>query len=142
MSVHRLSSVLVVVLSFVLLDCSTEKKINSDELRSKIKSAISLAAETQLFIDYVQQGRSTRHYAEGHARYIYEEASEATGEVRRLKPDAGAESAMIEYITGIIGLQRQLATMQVSLDNPDNLAVVAKKVSEIQSRLQSANSLL
>jgi hypothetical protein len=53
------------------LGCVTGKA-DATQTRSEIKSWISLASETELFVDQVQRGRLTEEFAESHIQYLRE----------------------------------------------------------------------
>ena len=62
--------ILIMVLGLALVSCSGPKTISRDELRSDLLAAISLASETQLFINQLQDERVAPAFAKGHLGYL------------------------------------------------------------------------
>jgi hypothetical protein len=50
--------------------CAREKTITRDEVRSQLKSATSLLAESDMLIDFLRAKRVTRNHAEAHPSYL------------------------------------------------------------------------
>jgi hypothetical protein len=85
--------ILTIVLGLTLVSCSGPKTISRDELRSDLLAAISLASETQLFINQLQGERVTPAFANGHLGYLSTEASRLDAELRQAKTDEGLAAA-------------------------------------------------
>ena len=70
-----------------------------EELHSDFLAAISLASETELFIDQLQEGRGTLTFAEGHLAYLHKEAVRSAGALwlvgtSKVYPAVGADIVM------------------------------------------------
>src|SRR5690242_4127567 len=62
--VRNATSVVCLALALAsLTSCSRQEPISRDELQSELRSAASIAAETNTFIEYVRQNRATDQYA-------------------------------------------------------------------------------
>src|SRR5437764_9640603 len=77
-----------------LCACSRQKTLTTDEVRSQLLSARSLAAETEMFLDYVRANRATKHYAQGHIEYLTEEMERSREELHESSPPQGEEDAV------------------------------------------------
>jgi hypothetical protein len=130
-------------LSLLLLaGCAGKKTITPDELRSQIGSAISLASETETFLDYVRQHRSTRPYSAGHLNYLADEADRASQDLQKSVPPANAEQQFQTCLTQLRELVKQLTAVRSSLDNRDALAVATTRITHIRKALEQAKSSL
>src|SRR5436853_7367885 len=86
--------VLALGFSLVLCACSRHETLTTDELRSQLISARSLAAETEIFLDYVRQNRATKSYAQGHIKYLAEEIERSREELQQSSPAQGEGDAV------------------------------------------------
>jgi hypothetical protein len=57
-------------------------------------AAISLASETELFIDQLQEGCVTLTFAEGHLAYLHKDAACSADEIRRARADKRMAGAL------------------------------------------------
>jgi hypothetical protein len=130
-------SVLVPGLWLAMTACSN-KTIGRDEARSKIKSALSFTAESEMFIDYIRQGRSTRPYAQGHALYLEDEVKRSIQELGHGVPGSGTQNAIRECIAGLNSLDRELARIPTALGNDSALADAQERLRNIQKTLERA----
>jgi uncharacterized lipoprotein len=74
---------IVSVLALALCSaCSEPKSPTRDDLRSALRSADSYAAEIEMFIDYVQQGRATKQFAFNHAAQVSRQIEEDEKDLR------------------------------------------------------------
>jgi hypothetical protein len=90
--------ILLMLLGLILVSCSHTKTISREERRSDLLAAISLASETELFIDQLQEGRVTQTFAEVHIAYLHREASRSADRLRQAPAD--------ERMTGAIEKSR------------------------------------
>ena len=104
--------VIPILAGMALVSCSGNKTLSRDGLRSALLEGISLASETELFIDQLQQGRTTQAFAEGHLAYLEQEAWRSANELRQ----ARTAGRMIAVENGRIQLN-SLATMLADLKN-------------------------
>src|SRR4051812_12477065 len=74
-----------------LAGCSHQKSIGRDELKSDIRTARSFAAESEIFIEFVIQGRSTHRYAEEHSAYLEDEVQQLAKELGQATPEPGIQ---------------------------------------------------
>jgi hypothetical protein len=76
------------------LSCSRPKTMTADDLRSDILSAISLASETQMFIQQMQNDRGTWPFDVGHLDYLRDEAIRSAKELHDAQPDSAMAVAV------------------------------------------------
>jgi hypothetical protein len=76
------SSFIFLIILLALPARAHAKTITADELHSDLRSALSLASETELFIDQIESGRLLPHFRLGHADNLLEEAQRQAKELR------------------------------------------------------------
>jgi hypothetical protein len=124
----------------VLSACSRHQTLTKEELRSELISAKSLAAETEMFLDYVRQNRATRNYAQGHIEYLTEEVEQSRKELQESLPAQGEEDARQKLSVQFDALEAELHTIRGRLDDQAALATAKEHVARIRQALDEANS--
>ena len=107
-----------------------------------MKSALSLAAETTLFIDYIRQSRPTRRYIEGEASYLRDEVKDSVKQFEKALPETGTENSINTCKAQLQLLDRELSSVPVEMGNADALAAAKERISEIRNTLEKASSAL
>jgi uncharacterized membrane protein YccC len=139
------SSFAVLALAAVFVaGCSRNKSISRDQARSEIRSARSFAAELQMFINFVLEGRGTRHYAEEHTAYLEDAIEQLTKELEHAAPEPDAKDSIRECQTGLSTLARELSAIRTAIarDDKDALAAARGRVTQIRKSLENASSHL
>jgi hypothetical protein len=124
----------------VLSACSRHQTLTKDELRSELISAKSLAAETEMFLDYVRQNRATKDYAQGHIEYLTEETERSREELQESSPAQGEEEARQKLSVQFDALEAELHTIRGRLNDQAALATAKEHVARIRQALDEANS--
>ena len=125
-----------------LTSCSSQKPISRAELKTKLRSAASIAAETSTFVDYVRQKRATDHYAQGHLEYLSAELTQAAKELREARPPAGAETQLADGRRQVDALCAELNKLGRRIQYPDELAGEQGQIATIHKQLQQVISSL
>ena len=123
----------------VLVGCSGTSTLSEEEVRSEMKSDLSLAAETTLFI---RQSRPTRRYIEGEASYLRDEVKDSVKQFEKALPETGTENSINTCKTQLQLLDRELSSVPVEMGNADALAAAKERISEIRNTLEKASSAL
>lgn len=126
----------------LLISCSRQKTISAEELRSDLTEAISVAAETEAFIDYVAQHRATTSYAKGHVEYLTQEANRTAKELRQAAPEASTENVFPQSREQVDSLVHEIATLRATIDHPQAVADSRQKISSIRTALEQAKAAL
>jgi hypothetical protein len=130
---------LVLPLAAISAGCSRGKSIDRDQVRSEIRSARSFAAESEMFIDFVLEGRATRVYAEGHAAYVRDEVEQSAKDL----DSAVAEPDVADYVRAcrmqLNELIGGLSEIRAALGDTDRLAAAKAKMKQIRESLPKAN---
>jgi hypothetical protein len=140
--IRQSTTALVLLLSVVLASCSHSKTINRDDARSEIKAAVSLVAESTLFVDYIHEGRSTRHYAEGHAAYLEDAIQQSLDKLERAEPEPGTATAVHECRAQLELLDRELSGIPEKFGHDEALAAAKVRMTSIRASLEKAGSSL
>ena len=127
-------------LILLLCACSRQKILTKDELRSELTSAKSLAAETEMFLDYVQQRRATKHYAQGHIEYLAEKVKQSRKELHESSPAQGEDKALQKLKAQFDALNAELYSIHGRLDDEAALATTKEQVEKILQAIDKANS--
>jgi hypothetical protein len=127
----------VFVLGFILAlcACSRHKTLTRDDLRSELISAKSLAAEAEMFLDYVRQNRATKDYAQGHIEYLAKETERSREELQESSPAQGEEDALQQLSAQFDALRAELHSIRGRLDDQAALATAKEHIARIRQAL-------
>jgi hypothetical protein len=140
---HALGEALMILIgTAALLSCSGPKTLKKDDVQSELKAAISLAAETQMFIDYIGRTRVSKHYIEGEAGYLRETGKDSVKELENGFPGPGMEAAVRECKSQLALLDRELSQISAEAGKNNELSEASQRVSKIRENLQKAESTL
>ena len=140
--IRQSTTALVLLLAAALASCSRKKTISRDDARSEVKSAISLVSESALFVDYVRQGRSTRHYADGHAAYLEDAVQQSLDKLKQAEPEPGTATAIHECRTQLELLDRELFGIPAKFGHDEALAAAKERMASMRAGLEKAGSSL
>lgn len=134
--------VLLPALSLLVMSCSQQKTISREELRSNLRSATSIANETELSIDFVMRKQVTHNFAAGHFRYLGQELAKSTKEFASLRPERGLEQNLKNSGTQLDALAGTLQRIPSEIGDPQALTASKKQVGAIRRALEHETSLL
>jgi len=126
----RPTSTILIILVGCLTSC-TQKPITVSDLAASLRSLHSYAAETALFIDYVEAGKATMQYAHAHLIYVAEEVKDANAKINT-HAESGLDLPLAECREQYKLLAQQLERLSKHLDDPLTLADVKQQVQHIQ----------
>ena len=104
------------------------KAVTGSDLSSGLHSLHSQAAEAELIIDYVREGKSTKQYAHAHAHYLSNEVKETSKKLSR-PPEPGLGVPLAACLQQYRELGEQLERLSSNLDDRPAL-------DDIQNNLQ------
>ena len=127
---------LIATLAFAILlsGCSRQKIIGPDDLRSQLTASISLASETETFLDYLSQHRSTFNFAAGHMAYLSQTAAQAAKELHQSTPTYSIAQQFSQCRQQLDALASQLAALQQEVAVGQTSAAVIRKDQFAQLR--------
>ena len=129
-------------LCLLALSCARQKTITREELRSDLTSAISIANETELAIDFVTRGQTTRSFATAHLQYLANQLHDSMKELAESTPERGLERNLSGSRKQVDALARALHAISSEVGNPAALSASKRRVDGIRSALEYENSAL
>ncbi|HEU5404171.1 MAG TPA: hypothetical protein VFU86_22635 [Terriglobales bacterium] len=84
----------VIVLAVLLAGCSRNQSISPEELKSDSAELASIAAESELFADFVASGHSTDAYAKGHSKSLREQLSDLRKDLQKKHADPDLQDTL------------------------------------------------
>jgi hypothetical protein len=134
--------ILLLFVGVALASCSPPKTISRDELRSDLLAAISLASETELFIDQLQEGRVTPAFAEGHLAYLDKEASRSENELGQARAGERMTGTLEVGRAQLASLATMLADLKENSSNKESLSTGRQQALKIKMILEHAENEL
>lgn len=128
--------------SVAITSCSHPKTMSPEELRSTLTEAVSIASESEMFIDYALQKRTTRNYASAHLEYLLEQASQAAKETHESVADAQTQQVKAVCEEQLDRLVQSLSFAHRELDDTDKLRIAKQRIDNARSALDKAKSSL
>jgi hypothetical protein len=125
-----------ICLLLFLASCSETNTIHPEDLRSEIRSSISLASETEWFIGQVQEGRITRQFAKTHLDYLSEEVMHSRKELNKSPADSGIAGRLEACRMQLDALGKELATIKADSEDRAGLSVVKKQIAQTRRVLE------
>jgi hypothetical protein len=136
------SHVFALLTVLVFVSCSRTKTFTAQELQSEIASAISLSAETELFMIQIQENRVTRTFDEGHLSYLRDEAARTLSEVRRAQVHSGIAQQLDTCRGQLALLTAELADLTSTPRNAASFSAERERLTRIRSMLEAAKDAL
>ena len=134
-------SILSLIAVLVFISAASAKGITEKELRSHLLSALSLASETELFIDEMEEGRILQQFRMGHADYLRQEARRQAQEMRESRSDSGYTGAPARCVEQLELLIHELTVIRVP-NHDETLPGARQRVQAIREALRAAETSL
>jgi hypothetical protein len=126
----------------LLWGCSRQKVIGSDDLRSDLTAAISLASETETFMQYVNAQRATSNFAEGHLAYLDQTARKSAQELHESTPVHSIVEQFSHSQKQLDALAAQLNTLRAELAAGHATPASTRELSRIRQSLEEIKASL
>jgi hypothetical protein len=140
MKTKSTSTILVFVLAVgSLIACSNTNRDGNEALDSKMKSEISLAAESLLLIEQLEAGRITGSFASGHVGSLQQQVDKVAKELNKVKAQPGSRDVFDTCKRQLDDLRSALIRIQFSLQQRSELPVIRERIAHIQSELKNAS---
>jgi hypothetical protein len=141
--VHIFCKVSVISLILICLaSCGHSDSTDPESLRSEFRSAISLASEADMFINFVRNGQATGNYTAGHARQLAELIRQSQTELKQMANAPAAPAAVRTCGDNLESLRRVVLEIPHSLGDPPALQSRARTIVQIQRQLEQAGASL
>lgn len=130
---------IVAVLGAVLLaGCSYNKSIDSEELKSDAAELTSIAAEGELFANFVAEGRASEAYVKSHPQYLSKQLRDLRKELEtnNTEPNLQKELATLQKLSH--KLAESLAALPATSQDPrwrelaNNFAQIARAAQSVR----------
>lgn len=126
---------------FLLMGCGSRQASRSD-VQSDLRQSASLACETEMFVEYLSQGRSTYYFALGHLQNLRDEVNRSVEELSGVKASPPLMKAL-DFDAGQLRLlQEQIDDVRRNVGQPGGLDNYMERIRGIRIALQQANSSL
>jgi hypothetical protein len=122
--------------------CSHRSAISRAELSSIVRSSISLTSETEMSLDYVAEGRSTRNFTSGHFRYIAREVEQNVRQLSESRPSPGIEQEFRNSEADVKELESELTTISSQAINARTISAAKQRITEIRGALEKTSASL
>lgn len=128
------------LIATVLSSCSSQKTITTDQFDSDLRTALSLCAESQLFVEYVQEGKSTDAFRRGHVEYLEQLATDQLREAEQAAPDKAIETSFRVYVEQLRALSDQLQLLKTTKPQQVAFLKIRTNIAAIERALQQVGS--
>ena len=126
----------VVMLALHLVGC-TSSSVDDEQARSRIKSVLSLSAETDLFVQQLQSHRLTRQFSAGHKLYLAKLQQElASDKNTGTTPQTTAQLAIAE--DQLNRLSEVIDNLPLSPEDSDTYQTQKSSLTDIDTQLKKA----
>lgn len=122
------------VFLFLFTGCS-QKTLDREHFQSDLKSSISFAAEAEMFLTFVIQGKSTDAFAEGHAGYLEQELDNLSKELRKSPANPSLQNALERCRKNIELLQHELHSVPRNIHESSKVMLARSRIESIHADL-------
>ena len=122
--------------------CSHRSVISHEELCSIVRSSISLATETEMSLDYLAEGRSTRSFVNGHFRYIAKQVEQNVRKLSESRPSPGIEQDFQDSQKEVKALASELSTISSQSTDASTIGAAKQHIREIRRSLIKTSASL
>ncbi|HVW08177.1 MAG TPA: hypothetical protein VHC90_06325 [Bryobacteraceae bacterium] len=127
---RRETPIAAAILVTALAGCGTHS-LDSKELSSSLRATASLAAETNLFIGYLQSGYAPPIFARAHADYLARELDDERRSLDTARVNAQLLSAFTFCREQQDELGVELRRLELALQDPEQLAQIRARIETI-----------
>jgi hypothetical protein len=128
-----------ITMLIVLVPGAWSEKLTTEELRSDLLSAISLASETGMFIDQIESGRLLPQFRSGHAEYLRHQAERQAAELQESPTDSKEMKIVSLCREQLEFLANLLTSIEEEKDNR-NLPAFRQQVEGMRKSLIAART--
>ena len=131
---------LLATIPVVLLLACGNKQASRDEVQSALRKSSSLAYETEIFVQYISQGRSTRYFALGHLQHLRDEVNRANRDISNLSAPPTLMNALNVDRVQLEALGELIDDSCRTPGQSSALDASLKRIRDIRIALQRASS--
>ena len=125
----------------ILVSCSQSKTLTAEDLKSELASAVSLASETQMFVEQWQKDRLTASFIKTHLDYLQQEARNSIKQLEGARAEPSLAAKAETSRTQLKALHRELLVLQTDADSYVRpLRMDCQRIEQIQKSLEDTKS--
>lgn len=131
----------LVLCVFTLVSCSQSKTLTAEEMKPELASAVSLASETQIFVEQWQEGRLTASFIKAHLGYLQQEARSSIEQLQDTQAEPSISSKAEICRTQLKALHHELRILRTDADSyvrPPRID--CQRIEEIRKSLEDTKS--
>ena len=138
---NRRGTIPVVLCVFILASCTQSKTLTAEDIKRELASAVSLASETQMFVEQWQEDRLTASFIKAHLGYLTDEAWSSIKEIGDSQVEPAIASKAEICRTQLKALRRELLILRTDADSDVRpLQIDFERIERIRKSLQNAKS--
>jgi len=122
--------------------CADQRRIDRSELKSDLKSGISLATEARLYLQFSAEGRTRQSFSKGHLHYLAEEANRTEKELQQAISAAEDTQTLNDARLQFGALSEQLTLMGQSPSDADARVHSMRQLTKICKAMEEAKGSL
>ena len=117
------------------LGCSPNS-IGPDEAKGNLKTSISLVAETEMFLTFVAEGKSTPAFTRGHAAYLEQEVESLQKKLGQSPSEPSISEIVRECRGQLAVLHQELSDLPASIENKNQLLKSRARLFAVRKKLE------
>jgi hypothetical protein len=125
----------------ILVSCSQSETLTADDMKSELASAVSLASETQMFVEQWQRDRLTDSFIQTHLSYLQQEARSSIEQLEdsRVEPAMASKAEICR--TQLKALHHELLILRTDADSYVRpLRIDCQRIEQIRKSLEDTTS--
>ena len=137
----RWRAIPVVLCVSILVSCSQSKTLTAEDMKPELASAVSLASETQMFVEQWQRDGLTGSFIQTHLGYLQQEAKSSIKQLEdsRVEPSIAAKAEICR--TQLKALHRELIVLQTDADSYVRpLRIDCQRIEQIRKSFEDTKS--
>lgn len=127
-------------LTIPLAGCSGTSS-NEGKFRSEVRTALSLAAESKLFLDYLSPEHVTESFTTAYVRYLQQQTDDLMARLNRMKGPTSSQENLAECIKQTEALRSVLSSPVLISEDHARLISIRGRVAEIEANLKTLANL-
>jgi hypothetical protein len=131
-----------VLISSCLLVCvgCSPRSIGPDEAKSNLQTSISLVAETEVFLTFVAERKSTPVFTRGHIGYLEQKVGSLEKQLDQSPPEPSVSEIVRECRAQLVVLDHELLAVPAIMENKNELLASRARISAVRKRLEDIRS--
>jgi hypothetical protein len=126
----------------ILVSCSQSKTLTAEDMKSELASAVSLASETEMFIEQWQEDLLTPSFIKAHLGYLQQETRSSIEELEDTQAEPSVASKAENCRTQLKALQHEFRILRTDADSYVRpLRIDCQRIEQIRKSLEDSKSM-